>query len=117
MNQQLFKNNFCNQNSPYENYGQFPLQMDILLDKLTQYGIVDDAHPWFKKYLSDRQQSVKYSGSFSWSPVRIGVPQGSILGPLLFSIFVNDLPAVVNDAQIKMYADDTSYIVVVKCSG
>ena len=58
--------------------------------------------------MSDRQQSVKYSGSFSsWSPVRIGVPQGSTLGPLLFSVFLNDLPSVVDYVQINMHADDT----------
>ena len=81
---------------------------DILLDKLTHYGVVGNAHSWFESYLCGRQQAVKFGGCLSaWGSVRVGVPQGSILGPLLFSIFVNDLPSVVNYAQLNMYADDT----------
>ena len=81
---------------------------DILLDKLAHYGVVGKAHAWFESYLCGRQQTVKFDGSLSaWGSVRVGVPQGSILGPLLFSIFVNDLPSVVDHAQINMYADDT----------
>ena len=60
-----------------------------------------------KAYLSDRQQ-VKHGGFYlEWGSVEIGVPKGSILGLLLFSIFVNDLPAIVEHANDNMYADDT----------
>jgi len=80
----------------------------ILLDKLSHYGIVDDSLIWFESYLSGRQQSVKYGGFlFVWRSVEIAVPQGSILGPLLLSIFVNDLPSIVEHANVNMYADDT----------
>ena len=65
-----------------------------------------------------QQTAVKFDGSLSaWGSVRVGVPQGSILGPLLFSIFLNDLSSVVDHAQINMYANETmtlSYIVVVR---
>ena len=63
---------------------------------------------WFESYLCGRQQTVKLDGSLSaWDSVGVGVPQGSILEPLLISIFVNDLSSVVDNARINMYADDT----------
>ena len=69
---------------------------------------MDGAHAWFKSYLSDRRQCVKYDGSLSsWGSIGVGVLQGSILGPLLFSLFVNDLPNVVDHTCVNMYADDT----------
>ena len=80
---------------------------DILLSKLACYGVMDDSLVWFASYLSSRMQRVCLQGSSSgWGLVRAGVPQGSILGPLLFSIYVNNLPAVVHNCQLSMYADD-----------
>ena len=81
---------------------------DILLTKLRQYGIVGSTYLWFKSYLFNRQQRVSFQGHLSeWGVVSVGVPQGSILGPLLFSIYVNNLPTVVRHSQLNMFADDT----------
>ena len=79
-----------------------------LLVKLWQSGICGSLWGWFKAYLSTRQQCVSLSGvSSDLLPVVSGVPQGSILGPLLFIIYVNDLPSLASSADILMFADDT----------
>ena len=81
---------------------------EILLSELPYYGITDNALKWFASYLSCRTQRVCLGNNLSnWGMVSTGVPQGSILGPLLFILFVNDLSLSVTHSQVNMYADDT----------
>ena len=81
----------------------------LMLDKLKCYGIHEDELAFFVSYLSDRQQCCNVSNVFSSTrKITCGVSQGSILGPLLFIIYMNDLPVSVTGVDIKMYADDTS---------
>ena len=81
----------------------------ILLDKLNHYGIRDEELSFFSSYLHRRTQCCSVNEHKStFSEIICGVPQGSILGPLLFIIYMNDLPSYVQDVHITMYADDTS---------
>ena len=73
------------------------------------YGFSTAAVSWIQSYLHNRTQSVFFNGSFSnVKHVTCGVPQGSSLGPLLFSIFTNDLSLALNKAFVSMYADDST---------
>ena len=87
------------------------LDHKILLYKLNHYGIRGIALSWFQNYLSDRNQFVCVNGTNSGHlPIKCGVPQGSILGPLLFLVYVNDLASVSKHAATILFADDTNVI-------
>ena len=83
----------------------------ILMLKLKASGLGDDILRWFRSYLTDRQQLVDVSGTrSSFPPITCGVPQGSILCPLLFLIYLNDMPATVKN-KLLLYADDSCVLV------
>ena len=85
-----------------------------LLYKLKSMGISGELYDFLENYLSDRFQRVVLNGqTSSWRPVLAGVPQGLILGPLLFLVYINDLPDGLK-SNAKLFADDTSLFTIVK---
>ena len=86
-----------------------------LLTKLKGLGASNEASKWFESYLTNQMQSTRLGTSRSSElTVTHGVPQGSILGPLMFSLYMNDLPSVVKFSSVESYVDDTK--VYLSCS-
>ena len=103
--------------------GQIPVSIfldtldhTILLSKLKHYGIKNKEFQWFNSYLSNRHQYVEFEGARSETlGLEMGVPQGSILGPLLFIIYVYDMHTVSNEFTFITYADDTTLTAPMVC--
>ncbi len=84
---------------------------DILLQKLHKYGIRGQIYQWFKSYLTNRLQYVSILGFDSAKlPIKHGVPQGSVLGPLLFLLYINDIHNSIRYSDTYLFADDTNLL-------
>ena len=83
----------------------------VLLSKLQSIGFASEALSWFKGYLDNKQHCVRLEGPVSNNlPVKSGVPQGSLLGPILFLLYVNDIFPCTSHSYLSMFADDTEYL-------
>ena len=84
------------------------------MDKLAHYGVRRIENNWFKTYLTNRKQHVTVSGQTSDSALtEFGVPQGSVLGPLLFWIYINELNQTIKFSRVHHFADNTNLLLVV----
>ena len=89
----------------------------LLLKKMRRYGFHDKVVAWIESFLVDRSQQVALNGYMSYAAKVIsGVPQGTVLGPLLFILFVNDMEGCVSHSTIRFFADDTRILKHISCS-
>ena len=85
------------------------LDQNLLLQRVERYNFYSSALTWFTSYMADRKQCVKVNGTSSEAlPIKSGVTQGSILGPLPFLLFINDLPLKFPLEKTSLFADDTT---------
>ena len=85
------------------------LPHDLLIAKLAAYGFGLKSLKLFSSYLLNRKQRVKYGNSFSeWQNIESGIPQGSVLGPLLFNFFMNDFTYAITKSEFCNFADDNT---------
>ena len=86
----------------------------IIIAKLKHFGFCDDALAWITSYLSNRKQKVRTDSDSEWEYIQNGVPQGSILGPLLFTVLVSDISENITTGNHHTYADDLQFLLTFK---
>ena len=87
------------------------MEHEVLLSKLDHYGVRGLTNNWFESYLTGRKQYVSINGyNFSLSSIAYGIPQGSVLGSLLFVLYINDLPSAIKFRKVHHFSDDTNLL-------